>query len=119
MSDLRAELIQVAAVAVAMIQDLDQGDTAMSMVAIATHRQVMFEVTRERFRQEAKWGPQHHPIEWWVAILGEEVGEACEDAREVEFEPGDEPIAWALVIDGADWGRRCKRALTDKFGGDK
>jgi len=32
-------------------------------------------VRRERERQDAKWGEQNHPIEWWYPILLEEVGE--------------------------------------------
>jgi hypothetical protein len=110
---LRDELIQVAAVAVAIVTDLDGGSTRMQTTTTPT---VIQDVMRERLRQEDKWGAQHHPIEWWLAILGEEVGEACEEPLDVEFYPGDEPTPWALMIDGAEWGRRCKDALTDKFG---
>ena len=46
---------------------------------------VYFEVAQERNRQHDKWGQQnHHPLEW-LAILGEEVGEACKAACEANF----------------------------------
>jgi hypothetical protein len=34
-------------------------------------------VVSERARQLAKWGPQMHTAPEWMAILGEEFGEAC------------------------------------------
>lgn len=41
---------------------------------------VLVEVRSERIRQDATWGEQnHHPL-YWLAILGEEVGEANEAA---------------------------------------
>lgn len=46
---------------------------------------VLEEVKQERLRQNAKWGEQNHtPIEW-LAILGEEVGEANKAALETHF----------------------------------
>lgn len=77
---IRDELIQVAAVAVAIIQDIDHGSTEMT---IHTPREaktdaILDEVERERHRQEAKWGPQHHDPPVWLAILMEEVGEAAQ-----------------------------------------
>ena len=33
-------------------------------------------ILRERFNQDEKWGEQNHDIYKWLAILGEEVGEA-------------------------------------------
>jgi len=84
---LRSELVQVAAVAVAMIEDLDTG-----VAVIRTHTGIaevddtiwliMVEVHEERIRQDAKWGAQHHlPMEW-LSILGKEYGEACKAANE-------------------------------------
>lgn len=35
-------------------------------------------VLYERKRQDEKWGVQNHEPLKWLAILGEEVGEACE-----------------------------------------
>lgn len=43
------------------------------------------EVLAERLRQDAKWGEQNHKPEWWLAILGEEYGEACQAALEAHF----------------------------------
>ena len=84
MSDLRAELIQVAAVAVAIVTDLDQGDTMMQTHQIGRAIQ---DVVRERLVQEQKWGTQHHSIAEWLAILGEEYGEACRSALDERIFP--------------------------------
>lgn len=40
----------------------------------------MEDVLEERHRQDRKWGKQDHPPEWWLVILGEEYGEACQAA---------------------------------------
>lgn len=64
---LEAELIQVAAVAVAWLED-----NGYSRAAIFDF------IQEERTRQDYKWGKQHHSNEMWSAILGEEYGEACQ-----------------------------------------
>ncbi len=74
--DFRNELIQTAAVAVAIIEDIDLG------VAWAGHTEETIErifghIMDERHRQDEKWGPQHHSWSNWLSILGEEFGEAC------------------------------------------
>lgn len=56
-------------------------------------KEILEEVVKERESQEIKWGEQnHHPLEW-LAILGEEVGEANKAALESHFtgkhNPGD------------------------------
>lgn len=67
--EIRDELIQVGAVAVAAVEDLD----------IKPDRLMIFsEVNDERKRQDAKWGEQHHHIDEWLLILMEEVGEIAE-----------------------------------------
>ena len=83
-NDFRDELVQVAAVAVAILTDLEQGNTRMSSGGLATaaHEIAMGRVERERAQQELKWGMQHHAPFTWLAILGEEVGEACQAALE-------------------------------------
>lgn len=46
---------------------------------------ILEEIRAERVRQNAKWGEQNHtPIEW-IAILGEEFGEASKEALENHF----------------------------------
>ena len=46
-------------------------------------------VANERNRQRAKWGVQQHSPAEWMAILGEEFGEVCREAVDVEWEhPG-------------------------------
>jgi hypothetical protein len=74
MKAYRTELIQVAAVAVAMIEDLDTGAASGGDLT----NQICVEVWEERERQNEKWGPQHHDIPMWLAILMEEVGEASQ-----------------------------------------
>lgn len=78
---LVGELVQVAAVAVAAIEDLrfdvTQPDSMEQDIIIG-------EILAERRRQEKKWGPQHHGATFWMAILGEEYGEACQEALRSE-----------------------------------
>ena len=82
---LREELIQVAAVAVAIVEDLDRGTTEIQPYPFEPYvKQVLTSVAWERSRQEAKWGPQHHTPEEWLAILAEEVGEAAREIPESE-----------------------------------
>lgn len=46
---------------------------------------ILFEILQERKKQDAKFGIQNHsPIEW-IAILGEEFGEASKEALEAHF----------------------------------
>lgn len=39
-------------------------------------------INKERMRQDEKWGEQNHNPFVWLAILGEEYGEACKAALE-------------------------------------
>ena len=41
-------------------------------------REVVRLVIAERIKQDQKWGEQNHSAEIWMAILGEEFGEACQ-----------------------------------------
>ncbi len=89
-TNYRDELIQIAAVAVAAIQDHDHGSTALRGMPI-----IFNEIERERERQLKKWGEQHRHHFLWMTILGEEVGEACEAALKWEFgqdEQGEQPL---------------------------
>lgn len=50
---------------------------------------VLQEVLEERAKQTLKWGEQNHAPFAWLAILGEEVGEANKAALETHFKyPG-------------------------------
>jgi NTP pyrophosphatase (non-canonical NTP hydrolase) len=40
---------------------------------------VLDEVRAERERQDRKWGEQNHPLDTWMTVLMEEVGEAAQD----------------------------------------
>ena len=76
---LRYELIQVAAVAVAIVEQLDTGQAKVSGMGGHTD-EIMTDITNERVFQDRKWGPQKHPLGDWMTILGEEYGEACQAA---------------------------------------
>ena len=79
-TNYREELIQVAAVAVAAIQNHDHGTSTLKGMPIIFH-----EIEKERQRQLEKWGDQdRHPF-LWMTILGEEVGEVCQAALKLEF----------------------------------
>ena len=41
-------------------------------------RKILNEITDERIRQDAKWGPQYHNDSIWGMILMEEVGEVAQ-----------------------------------------
>lgn len=56
-----------------MSEQTDATDAALKVVA------------EERQRQFEKWGDQRHDIFRWLAILGEEVGEANTAALHAEF----------------------------------
>lgn len=52
-------------------------------------RQTAFElIDTERNRQDAKWGEQNHPPQFWTGILGEEYGEYCQAVNETIFDNG-------------------------------
>lgn len=74
----RAELIQIAAVALAAAQCDEVGTTALDpsnegVMGRAALERLLNEVREERRRQELKWGPRtSNP---WLDILLEEVGE--------------------------------------------
>jgi hypothetical protein len=84
---LRDELIQVAAVAVAIVEDLDGGITKYDRMATGM---VLGEIAGERENQEVKWGQQHHGLGDWMTILGEEYGEACQAALDEVIFPKDQ-----------------------------
>lgn len=79
MSEYRAELVQVAAVAVAMIECYD--DRAAGSDGSRTNA-VLAEVAGERVRQNDRWGSQSHGPFVWLAVLTEEVGEVAQAALE-------------------------------------
>lgn len=83
--NFQTEMIQVAAVAVAIVEDLLNGQANAKSWDGGPWRhqvdQVLAMVREERFRQDEKWGPQHHDPENWMLILMEEVGEAAEALR--------------------------------------
>jgi NTP pyrophosphatase (non-canonical NTP hydrolase) len=51
---------------------------------------VLLDVREERKRQDEKWGEQNHNPFVWLAIIGEEKGEADEAALKSQFEPDSE-----------------------------
>lgn len=70
-------------------------------------------VKAERARQLAKWGPQTHtPLEW-LAILGEEYGEACQGVVNTWTERGDMSKALEELVEVA---AVCEAAFADIAG---
>ncbi len=49
--------------------------------------EVLAAVAAERTRQDEKWGEQNHLPPMWMAILGEEFGETCQEALRFSFGP--------------------------------
>jgi hypothetical protein len=103
MSDTyRDELIQVAASAIAAVTCFDQGTTSLFQGDVDVEADnetfdhwflgIVDEVYQERHRQEMLWGPQKHDPFVWLAILGEEVGEADAAALLDRF-PAEEAAA--------------------------
>ena len=93
--DLRKELVQVAAVAVAIIRDMDTGSTRLeAMDELMADGEVFATVAKERLRQYKKWGNQsHNPVEWLI-ILMEEFGEASSVVQQMvpDFYPEENTI---------------------------
>lgn|GEM_PF-5055008 len=84
MSALRDELLQVAAVACAIIEDLTFGQANSQDRAglrsgwDSQAELVLADIEAERICQDDKWGPQHHtPIEWLMILL-KEVGKVAD-----------------------------------------
>ena len=48
--------------------------------------QILDLIKKERESQDKKWGVQNHNIFKWLAILGEEVGEANKSALENNYQ---------------------------------
>lgn len=78
MSNYTDELIQVAAVALAMVQCDLNGDSELDDIGAATLTGLLTEVVAERKRQEAKFGTrvdEPGADALWYVVLGEEFGE--------------------------------------------
>lgn len=104
------EMVQVAAVANVIVEDLDTPSTDGRYIAAVQGR-----VFGERKRQIEKWGPQSQAPSVWMAILMEEVGEA---ADEIDLDGIDNPVFGGLVEAIGALGRVSKQYLKDEFGWD-
>ncbi len=85
---LREEMIQVAAVACAIVEQIDFGSA--DFAAPVTEDSVLTQgidvlslVAVERAQQDTQWGPQSHELDSWLLILGEEVGEVFVEASDM------------------------------------
>ncbi len=99
--DSHRELIQVLAVAVAMIEDemygSANGTKQIGRADGATQADIVLTLIREeRESQDDKWGPQHHDAEEWAMILAEEIGEWAGDVLK-EAEEGMSRPAWNVL----------------------
>lgn len=50
-----------------------------------TIAKILSEIRWERAAQDKKWGEQNHNVVEWLAVLGEEFGEASEQALRIHF----------------------------------
>lgn len=88
----RHELVQVAASAIAAITVLDTGCTFLMPFLEEDEplKRIFADVCAERQYQENKWGVRYEnergalPL-FWLAVIGEEVGEACAAVLEGNF----------------------------------
>lgn len=119
---LRDELIQVAAVACAIVEDLDEG-SAEYMGESTAHAglqvrgfSVLCDVAEERHRQDKKWGPQHHGPAAWLAILAEEVGEAAREADAITDWDNTWSVWRTTLLDLIEAERRARVSLGHVFG---
>lgn len=55
------------------------------------HAKEIFDVLKERARQDAKFGPQDRPPFEWFLILSEEVGEVAKECVEMQFNDASHP----------------------------
>ena len=72
-------------------------------------------IAHERFRQEAKWGPQNHSPLFWLAILGEEFGEVSKEV--VEWEAKGQKIG--ALITAAEVARKAYSDEVDDLDGQR
>lgn len=79
----REELIQVAAVAVAALED--QYVNTDGIHPGNARVQAISAIMDERINQVNKWGDQKHEPMKWFTILGEEVGEVANAILEKDF----------------------------------
>lgn len=114
---LRTELIQVAAVAVAIVEDLDYG--AANALVLPNYNENVIQVDRvlndvriERIRQDAKWGPQSHVAKTWLAIMMEEVGEAASEVSIPGYRDTRSPVDY-IVDRMQKLGRRAMDYLNE------
>ena len=111
LTNLRAELIQVAAVAVAIVEQIDIGWASAGYSIEA----ILDDIYEERMRQYNKWGPQSHELEIWAAILLEEVGEAIAEIPYKPDNPWDKgPAArwtWKMVNDAIELEQTARQVL--------
>ncbi len=48
-------------------------------------RNIIEDINKELKRQDELWGNQDHSFAEWIAILGEEFGEACQEVSEIRM----------------------------------
>src|SRR3990167_7940322 len=63
-----------------------RGRPMAEIVDVSAVLRVLDEVDNERQRQDDKWGQQNHHPFTWLAILGEEMGEANQAALQATFD---------------------------------
>lgn len=114
---LRKELIHLAAVAVATIEDLDCGRCNASVNWRVTC--ILGEIRDERTRQDRKWGVRHQDKRDWVVILGEEYGEVCKEVLELLHLDTPRVISNGGSSEGKSEGEDGTKAGSDEDHGGK
>lgn len=59
---------------------------------------ILREIKQERILQNEKWGEQNHHLFLWLAILGEEVGEANKSALENKLDEYREELIQVAAV---------------------
>jgi NTP pyrophosphatase (non-canonical NTP hydrolase) len=124
------EALQVSAVAAAMVEDDAYGEANYwvapnyNLPSQVQGGTVLREVSRERIRQDEKWGPQHHDKFTWFIILMEEVGELADEVLALDEMPEDwtapeQAFAYEVLLRARAAGKKAEAWLERKFGEDE
>jgi len=103
----KAELIQVAAVATASLENMLYGQAAFEARVGSIQLQgeeVLDLVADERASQDVKWGEQRHSRLEWAMILAEEIGEWAEEVFKGSLEEEGNAAAFYVLHELASAG---------------
>ncbi len=132
----RMELIQVAAVAAASLENMDYGqaqfDALVEVDGVMVYQgpEVLRLITKERAAQDGKWSTQEHGRIEWAMILTEEIGEWAEELLEFTSDELSEAeqiaargaltrLSWAGIrarewLEAHDWLERQQKVFDEE-----